>query len=154
VNGEGSIDADGFGLAGSYEFNENVSAFAGYEDLDVDGGEGSLKHLNLGVGFNWSLNDNLDLTSGLSYESWDSGVNATGFGAALGLRGRLGESFEWTAGVKYTDLNKGVDGQTFFGVGARYYFTPNFALGVDWQDLDEVAKSGIRVAVRYDFAAE
>jgi hypothetical protein len=149
-----SFDADGFGLSGSYEFNDNISVFGGFADTDVDGGEGSIKNLNLGVGFNWSLGENLDLTSGLSYESVDTGPNATGYGLGLGLRGRLGESFEWTGGLKYIDLNKGVDGQTTFTVGGRYYFTPNFALGLDYSDLDELAKSSWRVALRYDFGAE
>jgi opacity protein-like surface antigen len=150
ADGPGGSD-DGFGLTGSYEFNDNVSAFAGYED--IDGAEGSLKHLNLGVGFNWSLSDNLDVTSGLSYESFDSGPNATGFGLGLGLRGRVSDSFELTGGVKYYNLNKGWPAQTTFTVGARYYFTPNFAAGVDYSELDDLG-SGFRVALRYDFGAK
>jgi hypothetical protein len=135
---------DGIGLTGSYEFNENFSAFGGYEDVS------DLEHLFVGVGLNWSLSDNLDLTSGLSYEDFDP---ASGFGLGLGLRGRLGESFEVTGGVKYIDLNKGVDGQTTFTIGGRYYFTPNFAAGVDYSDLDDLG-NGWRVALRYDFGAE
>lgn len=154
-----SADGDGFGVAGSWGFNENFSVFGAYDDLDidVDGVEGgssySLKHLSLGLGYHWALSDNLDLTSGLSYESLDSGANASGYGAALGLRGRLGEAFELTGGVKYTDVNKGVPAQTTFSIGGRYYFTPNFALGADFADEDDYGKSW-RVALRYDFGAQ
>jgi hypothetical protein len=154
LNGKGgAADADGFGIAGSYGFNENFSVFAAYDDADFDGAEGgggSLKHLSLGLGFHWGLSDNLDLTSGLSYESVDTGPNASGYGAALGLRGRLGESFELTGGVKYTDLNKGWKAQTTFSVGGRYYFTPAFALGADFSDEDDLGKAW-RVSLRYDF---
>ncbi|MEO6080611.1 MAG: hypothetical protein ABIQ86_12625 [Steroidobacteraceae bacterium] len=136
--------ADGFGVSGSVEFNENFSGFAGYKDLD------NTKWLNLGLGFNWGLGANLDLTSGLSYESVDSGPNASGYGLAVGLRGRLGEAFELTGGVKYIDLNKGIKAQTTFGVGARYYVTPNFAVGADVWDQDDFGKSWT-IAVRYDF---
>jgi hypothetical protein len=153
LNLKGPTDADGFGLAGSYGFTDNLSAFAGYEDLDVDGGEGSIKRLNLGLGFNWALNPNLDLTSGLSYESLDVGPNASGLGLAVGLRGRLGESLELTAGAKYYDLNKGLDSQTKLTLGGRYYFTPNFAVGADFSDEDDFGKSW-KLALRYDFAAE
>lgn len=147
VNPDGAGGSEsGFGLTGSYEFNDNVSVFGGYEDIDNAG----IEHLFLGVGLNWSLSDNLDLTSGLSYEDFDP---ASGFGLGLGLRGRLGESFEVTAGVKYIDLNKGLDGQTTFTIGGRYYFTPNFAVGADYSELDDFG-SGFRVALRYDFGAE
>lgn len=146
-----SADADGFGLTGSYGFNDNVSVFGGYEDLDVDGAEGgSIKHLDLGVGFNWALSDNLDLTSGLSYESVDTGPNASGYGLSLGLRGRVAGALELTGGVKYYDLNKGWKSQTTFTVGGRYYFTENFAAGVDYSDQDDLGK-GWRLALRYDF---
>jgi hypothetical protein len=146
-----SADADGFGLAGSYGFGENFSLFADYDDLDVDGG-GSIKHFDLGVGFHWSLNPNLDLTSGLSYESLDLGPNASGLGLAVGLRGRVGESLELTGGAKYYDLNKGWSSQTTFTVGARWYFTPAFAVGADFSDQDDLGKSW-KLAVRYDFGA-
>lgn len=149
-----SLDADGFGLAGSYGIGENFSVFAGYDDLDVDGAEGgSFKRMNLGVGFHWSLATNLDLTSGLSYESFDAGPNATGLGLAVGLRGRIGEQLEVTGGVKYYDLNKGMDSQTTFGVGARWYFTPAFAVGVDYSDEDDLG-TALRLAVRYDFGGQ
>jgi hypothetical protein len=153
LNLPGTLDADGFGLSGSYGFGENFSVFADYDDLDVDGAEGgSIKHLDLGVGFHWSLNENLDLTSGLSYESLDLGPNASGLGLAVGLRGRVGESLELTGGAKYYDLNKGWSSQTTFTVGARWYFTPNFAVGADYSDQDDLGKSW-KVAVRYDFGA-
>src|SRR5262245_51167536 len=58
--------ADGFGVSGSYGFNEHFSVFAGYNDLAVNHGGGSVKFLSLGLGLNWGLADNLDLTSGLS----------------------------------------------------------------------------------------
>jgi hypothetical protein len=147
-----TLDADGFGLAGSYGIGENFSIFADYDDLDVDGAEGgSIKHLDLGVGFHWALNSNLDLTSGLSYESMDiGGPNATGLGLALGLRGRVGEQLELTGGAKYYDLNKGWDSQTVLTIGARWYFTPAFAVGADFSDQDDLG-SAWRLAVRYDF---
>lgn len=151
LNSKGAgLDADGFGLGGSYGFGENLSIFADYDNLNIDSPGGSLKHLDLGVGFHWALNSNLDLTSGVSYESLDSGPNASGYGLAVGLRGRVGESLELTGGVKYYDLNKGWKSQTTFSVGARWYFTPNFAVGADFADQDDLGKSW-RAVLRYDF---
>jgi hypothetical protein len=146
-----SADADGFGISGSYEFTDNFSVFAGYNDLDVDGG-GSIKQTNIGLGFNWPINDKLDITSGLSYEDVDfgGGFDANGYGLQVGLRGRVADAFEVTANVKYTDLGSGFDEQTTFTVGGRYYFTPNFAAGIDFSDEDDLG-SAWRIAVRYDF---
>ncbi|MEO8314744.1 MAG: hypothetical protein ABI645_08120 [Pseudomonadota bacterium] len=142
-------NVDGFGLSGSYGFNENISVFGGYKDL-----EAGTSLLNLGLGFNWALSSNLDLTSGLSYESVSNvGPDPSGYGLAVGLRGRVGESLELTGGVKYIDLNKGSSGQTTFGVGARYYFTPAFAVGADVWDNDDAGKSWT-IALRYDFGAK
>jgi opacity protein-like surface antigen len=143
INPKGGSDVDGFGLAGSYSFSDNFSMFAGYDDVKD-------KRMNLGVGYHRALSSSLDLTSGLSYETVDSGPNASGYGLGLGLRGRLSESFEWTGGLKYSDLNKGSKAQTTFTVGGRYYFTPAFAVGADYSDEDDLGSS-YRVALRYDF---
>jgi outer membrane autotransporter protein len=150
------VDGDGFSVAGSAEFSENFFGFASYKDINYDLGV-SGKQFSLGLGFNWALTPALDLVSGVSYEdvkvSLDGGegsVSDDGFGVGVGLRGRVGEALELTGGVKYTDLGGGAD-DTTLSVGARYYFTPAFAAGVDVSDNDDGTTWGI--VLRYDFGS-
>lgn len=151
------VDGDGIAVGGSFELASNVFGFASINDLDYDSGSGlSSSAITLGAGFNWGLGSNLDLVSSLAYEHLKvklSGVGSTkesGVSLGVGLRGRLGESFEFTPGVKYTDFGHDVNDFTWT-LDGRYYFTPNFAAGIDLSDNDDGTTWAI--AVRYDFGS-
>lgn len=149
------VDGDGFGIGGSVAFAPNVFGFAGLTDIDYDAGI-SATNFNAGLGFNWALNPALDLVSGVSFERVKVKVSGfgsdsdSGYGLNVGLRGRVGEALELTGGVKYVDLGSDLD-DTTLSVGARYYFTPAFAAGIDVSDNDDGTTWGL--AVRYDFGS-
>jgi hypothetical protein len=150
---EGDLEGDGISIGGSVEFGPSIHGFASitgveYEDfLDVG-------TLSLGLGFNHALAPQLDLFSGISYErlkleldGFDDLVEE-GYGLTAGLRGRVGERIELSAGLKYTDYGDGLDDTTIMA-GGRYYFTRNFAAGLDYTENDD-GDTWI-IALRYDF---
>jgi hypothetical protein len=148
-----STDLDGFGVKGSWELAPTIFVLGGLQNLDVDGG-GSLDALNLGVGMNWAMSDNADLFGAATYERLDGGPAESGFGVTGGVRGRVGNSLELSASIKYSDIGDFGDSFTY-AAGGRWYFTPNFALGLDYNRLD-LGDSGFdgdlfSVALRYDF---
>jgi opacity protein-like surface antigen len=148
-----SEKGNGFTLAGSAEFGANLYGFASYTDSDYDFGL-STSWLTAGLGFHWPLNPALDLVTGASLEKINvkiSGVGSdseNGYGLNAGLRGRIAERLELTAGVKYADFGQGIDDFTVSG-GARYYFTEQFAAGLDISDNNDGTAFGI--VLRYDF---
>lgn len=135
---------DGWAVRGQAEIGRNLSVLGSF--TDYDGGN----WLNAGLGVNWGLNPSLDLVGALTFEraKADGGGSETGFGIAGGLRGRVFEQLELTAGLKYVDMGNGWD-DTTLSAGGRWYFTPNFAAGIDFSDND--GGNAWALAVRYDF---
>jgi opacity protein-like surface antigen len=147
-------DGDGFGVKGSAELTPMLHAFGGLQNLEFDGGF-DLDSLNLGLGLNFPMSDVLDLTAGASFERLKGqGNSESGFGIGAGVRGRVAENFELAASVKYADI--GDVGDTFtYSAGARWYFTPAFAVGADYNRLDIGNADGDAwiVSLRYDFGS-
>jgi hypothetical protein len=138
-------DLDGFGIKGSWELAPSIFVLGGLQNLDAD--VGSLDTLNLGVGMNWALSDNADLFGAATFERVDNGpFDDTGFGVAAGVRGRVAESLELSASVKYQDIGD-------FGDAFTYSAGGNFAVGLDYNKLDLDGGDGdlFSVALRYDF---
>jgi opacity protein-like surface antigen len=127
-------DLDGFGIKGSAELTPMLHAFGGLQNLSFDGG-GDLDTLNLGLGVNFPMSEALDLVGGVSFERQKLGGSESGFGVSGGVRGRVAANFELAASVKYTDIGDFGDAFTYTA-GARWYFTPNFAVGADYNKLD------------------
>jgi hypothetical protein len=143
--GTGKVDGDGFSIDASMEFPSNVIGFASYTDMgwDVSGlGDLDATRLSVGVGYKWSLNDSVDLVTGAMYDrvELDAGgpsLDGDGVALKLGLRSRLNDRLElgttltWSdAAIEIapdTDLKPGFN----LSASARYYFTPNFAGGID-----------------------
>lgn len=150
---QGSADADGFGIKGSWELAPTIHVFGGMQNLSVDGG-GSFDTITLGVGLNWPLTDTVDVIGAASYESVNPPAfsSESGFGVSAGLRGLVAERFELNGSIKYSDIGDFGDGITFTA-GARYYFTDNFAAGVDFNklDFDGGDTDAWVIALRYDF---
>lgn len=128
-------DGDGFGIRGSMEFTDALHGFVSYSDQSYDfdvGGE----FIEIGVGYAWSMSRNLDIVGRLAY--LDTSFDIPGFGDvsddgfALGgyLRGRPTPSLEVTGGVDLVDYSEGGSDEQF-GLGARYFFTKQFAAGLD-----------------------
>lgn len=144
VSGDGY---DGLGIAGALEFTPEFFGHAGIDLLESDGGA-DFSVLNLGGGYSHAVNNNLDIvaTASLVRLKVDGGGSDTGFGLGVGVRGRVLSQLELHAGLEYVDLD---DSDTILKAGGRWYFTPNFAAGLDLHDGDGDAT--LRFAVRYDF---
>lgn len=150
------IDGDGFGVKGSAEFAPNLHGAAGYQQLNFDGGL-DIDTFSLGLNLNYALSDNADLIGGVSYENMKVSLSGfgseseSGYGLTAGVRGRVADNFELAANVKYSDIS---DLEAFtYSAGVRWYLTPNFALGADFNKLDFDAFDGEAwvVSLRYDF---
>ena len=128
-------DGDGFGIRGSMEFTDALHGFVSYSDQSYDFDVGA-EFIEIGVGYAWSASPKLDIVGRLAY--LDTSVDIPGFGEvsddgfALGgyLRGKPTESLELTGGVDLVDYSDGGSDEQF-GLGVRYFFTKQFAAGLD-----------------------
>jgi hypothetical protein len=149
-------DVDGFALRGSYELTDNVFVFAGYADqgTSVAGFDIDLQTYNLGLGYAWPLGKDLDVYGKLGYVSAEADVQGLGdadddgYSLAVGLRGRAIEQLELEGAVSYVDLSDSGD-DTSLDLGARWYFTPQFAFGVEGSFGDDASTYGL--GVRWNF---
>ena len=146
------VDGDGFEVSGSYEINDRIFLFGEWQDQSLDFGIDG-RQIELGAGYTHGLSDKLDLVGTLSFldtEVKAGNVTADDDGLALGggVRGRVNESIELEAGLKYMDLDAaGSDtGLTF---GGRYYFNPSMALGASADFNDNV--DTLRLGFRWEF---
>lgn len=145
------VDGDGFGLRGSFAFTPHLHGFASYADVDFDNDLGA-QTLQVGAGVNWPVSPRLDVIGRLSYVDVevDAGrfsADDSGFGLEAALRGRPMERLELTGGIEYVDVGDSDD--TSLGVGARYYFTDQFAAGGDLSFNDD--GTTILLGLRFDF---
>ncbi len=153
---DGDLDGDGLGLSGSFAFTENLHGFASYSDQEFDldiAPDVSFEMLDIGAGVNFPLNPGLDIIGTLSYldvQASAGGASADDNGYRLGaaLRGRVASKLELTGGISYIDLDDSGD-DTTYGVGGRYYFTDNFALGANADFADD--QMTWTLGARYDF---
>lgn len=148
---EGSLisgdDYDGFGVSGSYAFTPDIFGLASIDAIELDNGV-DVSLLSVGAGYRIAINEALDVfaTGSLKRIKPDGFDDDMGFGLGVGLRGRLIERLELQGGLEYVDVN---DSDTVLSVGGRWYFTNNFAAGLDFSDND--AGSALRFVARYDF---
>ena len=131
------IDGDGIGINGSFSINEDLHILAGYSDIDYDFGVGG-SLLNVGLGFNSGISQDLDFVADVSYVSAeiDSGIGRAdedGYSLGAGIRARTGDNVELEAGLHYVDLDSS---DTVVSVSGRYYFSNSFALGAGLADDD------------------
>jgi hypothetical protein len=141
-------DFSGFGVTGSVELTPEFFGQASIAALDGDAGLADVSLLSLGGGYNFPINDMLDVvaTASLKRAKVEGGDSEIGFGLGVGLRGRLLDQLELQGGLEYVDI---VDGDTTLHFGGRWYFTPDFAAGLDVQDND--GGSSLLFVARYDF---
>jgi hypothetical protein len=141
-------DFSGFGVAGALEFTPEFFGHASLDALDIDNSSADASLLSLGGGYSRAINNNLDIVATASLKRFkvDGGGSDTGFGLGVGVRGRVLNQLELHGGLEYTDI---VDTDTTLNFGGRWYFTPQFAAGLDLQDND--FGSTLRFTARYDF---
>ena len=144
------VDGDGFGINGSFEIGDQYFAFAEYSSLGFDFSI-DLNRLAVGGGAHFALSPNMDFVGTFSYrdtevESGAVSVSEDGFGIGLGVRGALNSSFEWEAGIDYSDVG---DSDISFGLDGRYYFTETVAAGAGVSFDDDVTIYAIGMRVEF-----
>ena len=140
------VDGDGLGIGGSFEVGESMFVTAGYSTADFDFGI-DLDQLSVGLGIHTPIADDIDLVGTISYVSVEAsvpGVSADddGFEATVGIRAMVSEAIELAGGVSYIDLSDSGD-DTSFGGSAWYYFSDQFAIGIQAEFGDDVTAYGI-----------
>lgn len=150
VDGIGS-EADGFALRGSIEVTDSLFLFAGYVDQEVSGVD--IRQYGVGAGYAWSATDTTDLYGKVGYVKAEADfmgfdIDDDGYSVGIGVRSFVGEKLELEASVNYVDLSDSGD-DTTFGAGARWYFTENFALGIQAEAGDDATSYGI--GLRWSF---
>lgn len=136
-------DADGFLLRAAFEVTDDIFVFGGYSDLTIDLTDFDvflsetidLRKYEFGVGYAWPVGNASSLYGKLSYVSTEAeffggSVDDDGYGLALGLRTRPAVNVELEGYVDYVDLSDLGD-ETSFGAAARFFVTPQFALGAE-----------------------
>lgn len=155
------IEPDGFGIKGSWLFEENWFVQGTYEDQDDNvnvpgfgGVDVEFSNFNIGGGYRHSLQENTDIYGRLSFESWDIEVDNfdeddQGYSAAAGIRSVVWEGLELNAEVGYIDVGDFFDGEGFWSVGGIYNLPMGLGFGVSYGEIDELETW--RGTVRYSF---
>lgn len=138
-------DADGFLVRGSVELPHDFFLFASYIDQGVYGID--IQQYGVGAGYAWSMTDTTDLYGKVGYVKAEAdyagfGLDDDGYSLGIGIRSFVTKNLELEAAVNYVDLSDSGD-DTTFGAGARWYFTENFAMGIEAQVGDDATTYGI-----------
>ena len=144
-----SGNPDGFALRGSVGFAENYFAFAEYSSQSLSGAD--LDVTAVGLGGHYGLSDNMDLVGRAGWFKVDAGggLNDDGYLVSAGLRGKVADGFELEGSVIYSDLGGANGDDTAVAVGARYFFTKNFAVNAEYQKGSD--SSTVLAGMRYSF---
>ena len=135
---------DGFGVAGSIEVRGPVFLYANWLQVDtsIAGLNVSEEDTNVGLGYAWSLRDNLDLfgTVGWAHTKGEAQhlfrLSDDGYSVGVGARARFIDQLEVEGSVQYTDFSD-VGSTTGLALGAQWYFTPGVAVNAGMSFSDD-----------------
>lgn len=144
----GSSDTDGFGLRGSYGFNESWYVRFDYASLATDPDAGDIDDLALSVGWHNEL-----FFAQFGYVSGDYiGLDDSGFGFDVGVRTMVSDGFELNAHLGMGDYGD-IGTSTNYGLGAVWMF--NDSMGVsfnyDLRSISDFAEPLIGPGLDVDF---
>jgi hypothetical protein len=165
-DGDNDLKGGGLGLHGSWEINRALFGFADlsgtkyeYRDQPTDELDFSAGKFGIGLGFHIPLGRRVDFIGTASLQRLrlendfdNTSLNEQGYGIDLGLRGMITERLQWTVGTHYVDYGRenGEDNDDqFWSAGFRYYFTRQFAMGVDIGSTDKNQANAL-IAFRWD----
>jgi len=143
-------DGDGFLLRGSVGFAEHWFASVGYRQIsfDIGGNDIDIDFVDVGLGGHLPLSNIVDGVARLSYVDasadgpFGTSFDDNGYAVSVGVRARPGAQFELDAFLDYTDLDESGD-DTAARLGARYYFTPAWAVGAEVSFSDDQTDIGL-----------
>ena len=142
-------DFGGFGIGGSAAINDSIFVLGQYSSLTSEdeffygfGTDGiEVTQFNFGVGFHTPIASNVDFVASLSYayaEAKFAGLSEDGNGyiVSAGVRGKPTDVLEFGASINYADIED--EGETGFGVSARFFAAPQISLGLAYGSSDDV----------------
>lgn len=143
--GNEDVDGDVYGVAGSIAVAPNWHVFADYSQADLDF-DVELTQIRVGGGYTQSISETMDLVSRIGYVSADvetpiGDADDDGYSIGVGVRAKIMEQLEVEGLLDYVDVGDSDD--TSLRGDARYFFTPNFAVGGMLQIGDDVTTYGI-----------
>lgn len=153
---ENSRGYRGFNLSGEYEFGYKVFLTGNYQQIRErldDGSSYNESVVDIGVGryFNVFDRTTLDVSASVGHFAQSSNVfdsEGDGFYTLnTGLRQRR-DAFEYRLGYRYIDMSGRDSDQGIVG-SAYFYFTPQSAIGVEYNDV--YSKSTYSFGVRFLF---
>jgi hypothetical protein len=141
-----SITGSGAGFRGALELGPYLYLFADHTSTGYSGDGVKFRFIPdaVGLGAHVSISSALDIFGGASLEhlktkagqvgfgGYDISESDKGWGAVIGLRGWLGERFQWTSDVTYRDI-KDLQKLASVTVGGYFFMTPTLALGMDFR---------------------
>jgi opacity protein-like surface antigen len=152
---------DGFGIGGSFAFNEAWYGSVSYRkvgnnDFDVD-----LDETTVNLGWHTAMSDKADFLAEIGYVNVGVDTNsvfgsdsADGYRVAAGFRGTLAPNFEASIKARYTDLGSDNGGGDFgVGVGAVYHINPTWGItaSYDHDNFDSEGMNTWGIGVRASF---
>jgi hypothetical protein len=126
-----NVDGNGFSVAGAYTIGDDFFVDASYDNYDFDFGvDGNV--LEVGGGYFYTLNEDLDFIATLSYleteiSTGNFSVSDDGLSLGGGIRAQLGDDFQVDALLKYVNMDEG-DSDTSIELRGRYYFSDQYAV--------------------------
>lgn len=154
--GSGSINGDGWGIAGKAAVNPRFDVYGEYQAVNYDNNGGDLNDLRAGVAYN--LTPMFDVSGEFVRLDGDGNNDGdNGFGAHFGAHTEIAPALRIFGDVGY--LTVGDSGDGFEGsVGAAYSFTRQWAAFADYRytklngdnDVD-VTLSDVRVGAAFLF---
>jgi hypothetical protein len=162
---KGSADiAHNFYAVGSYSRVSKSNIDLGYVDQNFDPVliDVSYSQAAVGAGYHHAISDKADWNVEVSYVHDQLGYSANAFGAldagdngyrvATGLRGMLGERFEGSVYINYTDVNDFGNG-VGAGVGGLFHINDMWGItaGYDHADRDNTNINSWNLGVRASF---
>ena len=142
----GSASESGFGLEGSYEINDMFHIGIDFSSVD------DLDQTTLGFGYHREVGDDASFYADLAWESIDAGAagDDDGYSIELGLRGMVSDTFELQGYIGQIDVG---GSEMFYGLGGRYYFNDNMAVGLGYETIESfgVEVDTLELGFRYNF---
>jgi len=147
---DSGVDADGFGVRGSFEFGQSdFYGFGTWQNVEIDGTNVDVDYFDIGFGYAHSISQNADLISELAYIKADAGggANADGYRVSVGVRGSFSDKVEGLLKANYTN---GSDFDSDFSgtAGLQWKFTQTWGLTgeVTFADRTETYLVGLRAS--------
>jgi len=152
----------GFGLSGTKLINEDLFLAGSYSSISGDTRIFSqsidieLNQLSLGLGFRTAISPETDFYGIVSYESIEAkagymgssdSASENGYGLRAGIRSMVSESVELSAGLAH--VSDGDESDNYFNVGAAYFFTDQFSLGLGYSSSSDIDTTSLSASIYF-----